>query len=403
MALTDLQCKSAKPKPDGKPLKLFDGLGLFLHVTAKAKTWRLKYYFHNFENLATIGQYPQVTLTQARKERDRLKELIGQGIDPNQAKKQNKAEQQAQAKALAEKVTAYTFENAFFDWFNFKSSEWTDKHASGLLARFKNYMQPLASMPLDDITAADCIAMLKTIESQGKLTTMAKARIQLGQIMRYAVSTGKLASSPERDISNDIFTKTPKSHFAHQTDPKIIQGIYQTISLPYSGHPTIHNALKLLALTFLRANELAGLKWCEVDLDKRLLRIEADRMKMKRAHLVPLSKQAVEVLEQQKAFYAGGDYVFSSWRNPRGHITTQSLLVALRKQGVKDEDFTNHGWRHAASTVLHELGFNSDWVEMQLAHVITGVRGVYNKSQHLPERAGMMQAWADFLTEKVKE
>ncbi|OYZ07541.1 MAG: hypothetical protein B7Y29_04155, partial [Thiotrichales bacterium 16-46-22] len=108
MALTDLQCKSAKPKSDGKPLKLFDGAGLFLHVTAKAKTWRLKYYFHNIENLATIGQYPQVTLTQARKERDRLKELIEQGIDPNQAKRQAKAEQMEQAKAQAEKVTAYT-------------------------------------------------------------------------------------------------------------------------------------------------------------------------------------------------------------------------------------------------------------------------------------------------------
>ncbi len=397
MALTDLECKSAKPKPDSKPLKLFDGGGMHLYVTPKGKTWRLKYYFHNTENLATIGQYPQVSLTQARKERDRLKELIAQGIDPNQAKAEAKAQQQAQAKALAEQVTVHTFKDAFNDWFHFKSSEWTDKHASGLQARFNNYMQPLAEKALADITTADCIAMLKAIEVSGKLSTMAKARIQLGQIMRYAVSTGKLASSPERDISNDIFTKAPKSHFAHQTDPKTIRGIYQTIALPYSGYVGVHNALKLLALTFLRANELAGLKWHEVDLDNGLLRIEAGRMKMKREHLVPLSRQAVEVLEQQKAFYAGGEYVFASWRNPSGHITTQSLLAALRKQGVKDEDFTNHGWRHAASTLLHEQGFNSDWIEAQLAHAITGVRGVYNKSQHLPERAKMMQAWCDFL------
>jgi integrase len=218
--------------------------------------------------------------------------------------------------------------------------------------------------------------------------------------LRYAVSTGKLASDPSRDISNDIFTKPQKANYAHQTDPSIIKGIYQSICLPYSGYVGVHNALKMIALTFLRANELAGLKWSEVNLEKKFLSVEAPRMKLRREHLVPLSREALAIIQQQKETCFDSHYVFPSPRNKQGHVSTQSLLKALRKQGINDEDFTNHGWRHSASTTLHEKGFNSDWIEVQLAHITPSTKGVYNKAKYLVGRRKIMQWWANFLHSK---
>jgi integrase len=264
-------------------------------------------------------------------------------------------------------------------------------------SQFKNYFYPIAQKPVADITPLDCVHLLKNIEAQKKLSTLKKIKQQLGKILRYAVSTGKLPSDPSRDISNDIFTKAKKTNFAHQTDKTTIKGIYHLISLPYTGYIGVHNALKMLALTFLRPEELAGLKWSEVNFDERVLNIEALRMKMRREHLVPLSTQAIHIIEKQKETSFDSAYVFPSPRNKNGHVSTQSLLNALRKQGVKKEDFTNHGWRHAASTTLHEQDFNSDWVETQLAHVTPSTKGVYNKAKYLAGRRKMMQWWSDFL------
>jgi integrase len=156
----------------------------------------------------------------------------------------------------------------------------------------------------------------------------------------------------------------------------------------------------MVALTFLRADELAGLKWTEVDLRQKLLTIEGPRMKMRREHLVPLSKQSLAIIKQQKEISFDSEYVFPSPRSNQGHVSTQSLLKALRKQGVKEEDFTNHGWRHAASTTLHEKDFNSDWIEVQMAHVTPSTKGVYNKAKYLAGRRKMMQWWANFLDNK---
>jgi integrase len=395
MTLKDIQIKALNPRE--KIYRKADGDGLAIEVrTNGTKFWRYRYRFAGKAGMLSIGKYPIVSLLEARKLRDDAKKLLAQGINPTEKRKQDKADTIKQR--IEVERAAFTIGDAFKEWYEVKETSWTTKHALDVQSRFSAYLEPhLTYKPLSDILPADCIAALKAIESQGKLSTLKKTKVLLSQIMRYAVSTGKLASDPSRDISNDIFAKQIQRNYAHQTDPGAIKGVYRTINLPYRGYKTVHNAIKLLSLTFLRANELAGLRWSEVHLTNKRLRIAEDRMKMKREHIVPLSTQAIAIIEEQKAYHSGGDYVFPSWLNHNAAITTQSILAAMRRQGVDKETFTSHGWRHAASTTLHELGYEPQAIEAQLAHKVAGIAGVYNKSLHLDERFKMMQAWADWL------
>lgn len=209
MALTDIQCRNAKHKEDGKPSKLFDGHGLYLHITEKTKTWRLKYYLSGKEKLATVGQYPNVKLVEARKIADTMRDQAKQGIDPVEFRKKTKLDLIAQS--LAEKTRAVTFKDAYDEWYKVKQKEWSHKHAQAIQMQFDMYLQPIANKALEEITPLDCIRLLKEIESQDKLATLDKTKRQLSQIMRYAVSSGKLASDPSRDISKEIFTKRKRA------------------------------------------------------------------------------------------------------------------------------------------------------------------------------------------------
>lgn len=400
MALKDIHIKNLKAKEKSYRVADQDGLVIEVRPTG-SKFWRYRYRYAGKANMLTVGEYPIVSLADARDQVKVFQTQLANNIDPSQKRKNDKARQ---LNAHNEQVVAaFTLKDAFLEWYHFKLPEWTSKHAQGVESRFNAYLTPLASKALTEITPADCIATLKEIEATGKLTTLAKVKIILGQVMRYMVSIGKLGSDPSRDISRDIFTKQTKRNYAHQTDPRIIREVYATICLPYRGYATVKNAIILLALTFLRANELAGLKWSEVDMEHRRLRIEAERMKMKREHIVPLSHQAISIIEQQRQFMIGSQFVFPSWLNQHGHITTQSLLQGMRRQGVSKEAFTSHGWRHSASTTLHELGFTPQAIEAQLAHIVGGVSGVYNKALHLEERTAMMQAWADWLSSSTND
>lgn len=397
--LTETAIKNAKPKD--KRYKLSDAGGLYIEVsTSGGKHWRMKYRYDGKEKVLSIGSYPAISLKLARDARDQAKEQLAQGIDPSAAKQQEKAQRKAQVieQEKIEERIAYTFEHAFNDWYNLKQQGWKAKHAQAVEGRYRLWLAPsLNSLPLSEITPAQCISTIKRIEETGKLESRDKVRSIMGQIFRYAVSTGKLDTNPARDLSNDVFVKNPRSNFAHQTDPKRIREIYRLVCAPYGGYIATSNAMKLLALTFLRVTELTGLKWFEVDFDNRVLRISAERMKMKREHITPLSRQALAILNDQREHHTGGDYVFPSTLSRTRPITGETLLAGMRRQGIDKTEFTNHGWRHTASTVLHEAGYTPQAIEAQLAHIVKGVAGVYNKALHLEERASMMQAWADWL------
>jgi integrase len=390
--LTETTLKNLKTQE--KPYKASDTGGLFVLINPNgSKLWRLKYRYDGKEKLLSVGAYPAIGLKQARTRRDEAKAQLANGIDPSTAKQQAKAEQQQETEVLA-----YTFGQAFEDWHAFKLPSWSKGYADDVEARARMYLIPrLGKKALTTITPPDVLATLKDCESGGKLDTLKKVRSILSQVFRFAVGMGRLPSDPSRDVSADVFQQPPKKNLAHQTDPVMIKGIYQTIRAPYSGFISVKNAMRLLPLTVLRANELCGLKWSEVDMDAKVLRIPAERMKMKKEHLVPLSRQAIEVLENQQANHVGGEFVFFGARTHTRPITIEALLAGMRRQGIAKDEFSNHGWRHSFSTMMHELQFTPHAIEAQLAHVLQGVAGVYNKAQYLPERTRMMQTWADWL------
>lgn len=395
MALTDTAIKALKPLD--KVYREADSEGLAIEIrTNGSKLWRFRYRFLGKASMLSLGEYPSVSLKQARQLRDEAASLLAHGIDPAEQRKQQKAD--AIKEQEAETIAAYTFGQAYQDWHDFKASSWSNGYADDVEARARMYLLPrLGKKALTTITPPDILATLKDCEAGGKLDTLKKVRSILSQVLRHSVGMGKLASDPSRDIPADVFKQAPKRNLAHQTDPAMIRGIYQTVTAPYSGFISVRNALKLLPLTVLRANELCGLTWSEVDFEASLLRITAERMKMKKEHLVPLSKQAIEVLQNQQENHIGGDYVFFGTRSHTRPITIESLLAGMRRQGIGKDEFTNHGWRHSFSTMMHELQFTPHAIEAQLAHVLQGVAGVYNKAQYLPERTRMMQAWADWL------
>ena len=393
--LTETAIKNAKPKE--RPYKLSDSGGLYAEITPTGgKHWRMKYRYDGKEKKLSIGSYPTISLKLARVAREQAKEKLAQGIDPSAAKQQAKADRQAQA--VEAELLAYTFEQAFNDWHIFKQPSWTEGYSDDVLARGRMYLMPrLGKMALADIEPIDVLDTLKRCEQAGKLDTLKKVRSILSQVLRYAVGTQKLNTDPSRDVPLDVFQKQEKRNHAHQVLPAEIRRIYQAIQQPYKGSFEVANAMRLLPLTVLRANELCGLEWQEVDLVDRVLRIDAQRMKMKKAHIVPLSQQAVAILENQKAHHKGGDYVFPSPLTNSKPIRIEALLKAMRVQGIDKDTFTNHGWRHSFSTTMNERGFEPHIIELQLAHVLGGVQAVYNKAQYLDQRASMMQAWANWL------
>jgi integrase len=397
--LTDYKIKSMEKKE--KAYRVADNEGLVLEVRPTGcKFWRFRYRFFGKPNLLTIGKYPAVSLKEAREQRDKAKEILALGQDPNECKKQIKADQKLKATQKQEEAVVYRFNDAFNDWFDFKSGEWTSaRYTNNVEGRYRMYLKPtLGDMPIEKITPIDVINALKLVEITGKLGALAKVKTALNQILKFSVSMGKIPSSPMRDIDNSIFKKSKKRNFAHQTNPDAIRQVFRKLWQPSTVDSVSVDAAKLVSLTFLRAGEVASLKWSFVDLENMLIRVPSVNMKMKREHLVPISRQTLEIIENRKLKHLGGEYVFPSPTSPRKtHITTDAMVKVLRIKGITQNEFTTHGWRHAATTTLNELGFSPAAIEAQASHVIRGVAGVYNKAIYLDERVRMMQFWADWL------
>lgn len=388
MALSDTKIRGAKTSD--KQVKLFDGGGLFLLVTPSGgKLWRLKYRHEGKEKLLALGAYPEISLADARQRRDEARKQVANGIDPGAVRK-------AQKQAGTEETE--TFEVIAREWHTKFSHTWTPGHAVKLLSAMTRDLFPwLGARPIKELKAPELLASLRRIESRGTLETTHRMRGLLGQIFRYAVATGRAERDPAADLRGAL-PKPNENHHAAITDPKKVAPLLRALD-GYQGHFVVKCALRLAPLLFVRPGELRHAEWAEIDLDESVWNIPAHKMKMKEPHLVPLSKQAVEIPRDLQPLTGASPYVFPSGRSFKRPMSDNAILAALRRMGYDKNTMTGHGFRAMARTILDEvLQVRPDFIEHQLAHAVRDPNGrAYNGTAHLEERRKMMQKWADFL------
>lgn len=379
-----------KSRPKDKPYKLSDGAGLILLVAPNGnKLWRFRYYFAGRENMLALGPYPIVSLADARKKRDDARRLLVDGVDPSAKRKQEKANTSATA--------ANTFGAVAAELIARKEAE---EAAESTLSKnrwlLEDLASPLANRPIAEITAAEVLQLLKRIETSGRRETTRRLRGMIGSVFRYAIVTLRATSDPTQALYGALLA--PKvQHRAAIVDEKGLGGLLRVID-DYDGWPTVRAALLFTALTFARPGEVRGATRGEIDLKNAVWRISEERTKMRRTHEVPLSRQALGVLESIWTLSDHGDLVFPSIRSSRLPLSENTLNSALRRMGYTKDEMTAHGFRAAASTILHERGFPPHVIEAALAHQDENeVRRAYNRAKYWPERVQLMQTWADLL------
>ena len=381
MPLTDIKIKSLKPKE--KPYKVFDGGGLYIYVScAGSKTFRIKYTFNKKENIYTVGEYPQVSLRDARFRLLEIKELILQGIDPAVEKK---------------KIIPHKEENTFravsVEWIEKQNSRWSEGHRRMIEYRLQHYLYNfIGEIPVNEITAPQVLYVLRKLESMGKTDICRRLLNICSQVFRYGVACGLCESDPCRDLRGALayHKSTPRAAI---TDPKEAGQLMRNIMAYPAG--TVQQAMLWSAYTFCRPIEVRQAEWDEIDYERRLWIIPAEKMKMRREYRVPLSDQCMQILENQQGF--DRKWIFPSVRKGKC-LSEAGVLSAIRSMGYQKDQMCAHGFRAMASTLLNELGYRPDIIEISLAHGDENkVRAVYNRAQYMEERRKMMQEWADYL------
>lgn len=386
MKLTARQVDTSRPKD--KPYKLSDGGGLYLLVNPNgSRYWRLKYRIAGKEKLLALGVYPDITLAEARQKRADAKKVLAAGGDPGQKKQEEK-----QAK---EQAVANSFERLAMEWHSHKSTSWSEGYAEHLLMYLKKDIFPfIGQKAITDISQVEMLNVLRKMEQRGVLDKLKKTRQACRQIFTYAIITGRAEHNPVSDLTGAL--KPPKQqHYPHllvDQIPDFLRALSE-----YSGSTITRNATRLLMLTGLRTIELRASEWADIDFDKGVWNIPAERMKMRRPHLVPLSSQVRELLEEIHQLTGRGKYVFPG-RNDAGKPMSEASINQVIKRIGYDGKATGHGFRHTMSTILHEQGYNTAWIETQLAHVDkNSIRGTYNHAQYLDGRREMLQWYADYM------
>ncbi|WP_191938398.1 tyrosine-type recombinase/integrase [Pantoea agglomerans] len=386
MKLNARQVEAAKPKD--KPYKLADGGGLYLFVAVNGgRYWRLKYRFAGKEKLLALGVYPDTSLAVARTKRDDAKRMLAGGRDPGEAKQ---AEKQAKIMAVNN-----SFEALAREWHEHKKPNWSEGYADDILEYLRKDIFPyIGRHAVTDIKPAEMLAVLRKMEQRGVLDKLKKTRQACRQIFTYAVITGRAENNPVVDLSSAL--KAPKQkHFPHLLTDQI--GDFLRSLSTYSGSMVTQYATRLLMLTGTRTIELRAAEWTEFDLQKDIWQIPAERMKMRRPHIVPLSSQAKLLLKEIQQITGRCRFVFPG-RNDAGKPMSEASINQVIKRIGYDGKATGHGFRHTMSTILHEKGYNTAWIETQLAHVDkNSIRGTYNHAQYLDGRREMMQWYADYL------
>lgn len=387
MPLSDIQVKTAKPAE--KPLRLFDGGGMYLEISPTGgKLWRMKYRFEGKEKRLSFGIYPGVSLREARDRREEARKQLAQGIDPAAQKKALKA-----AKAEG---NANSFEVVAREWFDKFKTTRTEGHTSKIIARLERDIFPwLGAQPIASISAPDVLAVLRRIEDRGAIETAHRAKGDISMVMRYGISTGRATRDPCPDLKGALAPSVPR-HFAAIVEPKEVGSFLRTMD-GYTGTLMVRVALKLAPLLFCRPGELRHMKWSQIDLEAAEWRYTAS--KTKTDHLVPLARQAVDSLREIHPLTGRHEYVFAGY-DPKRPMSGNTVNAALRRMGFDTQrEITGHGFRAMARTILAEqLHVKPEVIEHQLAHKVADPLGAaYNRTKFLKERKEMMQQWADYL------
>ncbi|MCH8261724.1 MAG: integrase arm-type DNA-binding domain-containing protein [Proteobacteria bacterium] len=391
MPLTDTIIRNAKPTD--KPRRMFDGGGLYLEISPKGgKWWRLKYRYHGKEKRISLGVYPDVSLKKARERREAARKLLADGVNPSDNRKAQKATQLEKA--------ANSFGVVAREWHKKQSSTWSTRHSDGIIKRLERDVFPwLGDKAISDLTPIELLTTLRRVEERGALESAHRILGNCGQILRYAVATGRT----DRDITSDLRGALPAvktKHLSAITDPIKVGELLRAID-SYKGSMIVKCAMKLAPLVFVRPGELRQAKWEDIDLERAEWRFTVT--KTNTPHIVPLSRQSIEILKDIKPLTGKGLYVFPSQRSTKRPMSDNAVLVAFRTMGIYKEEMSGHGFRAMARTLLdEELGFRPDFIEHQLAHAVKDPNGrAYNRTSHIVERKKMMQEWADYL-DKLK-
>ncbi|MDQ7313344.1 integrase arm-type DNA-binding domain-containing protein [Stenotrophomonas sp. Sm10] len=387
--LTDTAIRKAKPGP--KPTKLRDGGGLYVQLNPDgSRWWRWDYRrpVTGKRNTLSLGTYPEVSLADARGRQAEARRLLASGIDPGEHRKA--------AKVAGVEKAANSFEVVTREWLG--KQKWVESYRCKVVAWMDNDVFPwIGGRPVAELAAPDFLRVARRIEERGAIESAHRIMQNCGQVMRYAVATGRADRNPVADLRGALAPPMERHHAAI-TDPRELGGLLRAID-GYAGDASTRAALRLAPLIFVRPGELRHADWSEIDLDAGEWNIPAHKMKMREPHLVPLSSQAVAILRDLQPLTGHRQYVFPGGRSPKRPLSDNALTAALRRMGFDKETMTAHGFRATARTLLDEvLGWRPDLIEHQLAHAVRDPNGrAYNRTSHLPERRKMMQAWADYL------
>ena len=382
--------KIRNTKPSDKPIKLADTGGLYLEIrTSGKKLWRYRYKISGKENLFALGDYPTLSLSDARTARDNARKLVKQGIHPVHDRILKVASQ------IDENQN--TFKAVALEWYETtkKKKNWTPYYISQIERSFKIDLFPfIGSLPIRGITPAQMLSVLERIEKRGANTVAIMTKQWASAIFCFAVSRRKADNDPTMVLRGAI-QRPPVVH-AKKMPVKELPAFLRALD-NYSGQRTTIIALKLIMLSFVRTKELRMAPWDEIDFDAAEWRIPACRMKKREEHIVPLSRQALELLQELKTLTGYQQWLFPNMRRPTDCMTGTTLNRAIGILGWKGK-FSAHGFRSTASSLLNEMGFRSEVIERQLAHKDKNtVRGIYNQAEYLQERRQMLQQWADYL------
>lgn len=385
--LTDLQLRNLATRE--KPYKVADGNSLYVLVAPTGlRAWRWKYHFAGKEKVLPLGAYPEVTLASARSARDDARKKVLAGIDP--------VEQRREAKVALLAAHENSFEAVARAWHKVWRVGKHERYSEDVMSRLeRNVLPTIGHKPVSQIEPKDLVRLMETIQGRGATDIARRVRDMCSQIFRYAVTKGLTSRNPAAEFKpSDVLPQRETQNHARIDESELPELLLKIEA--YKGAPLTRLAMKLLALTFVRTSELIEAKWTEIDFDRAEWRIPEERMKMRRAHIVPLAPQTIQVLRTLEVVSGKSEWLFPGDRDCTKPMSNNTILKALERMGYKGK-MTGHGFRGLASTALYERQFPSDHIELQLAHVRGKIRGAYDHSRQLPQRREMMEFWAAHL------